>query len=74
MRLIIFLLFFITGCSDRSFCKNKPVPELRSKLFQECLKLIPKGPTHTKYNDWSEVVDSCGDQAYYQSLRGCENE
>ena len=31
-------------------------PELRRTIFKECLELIPKGPTHTKYNDWDEVV------------------
>ena len=69
---ILVLLFIVSGCSKLVPCFKEPVPGLRTKLFQECLKLIPKGPTHTKYNDWAEVVDSCGDQAYYQSLRGCE--
>ena len=46
---------------------------LRARLFQECLERVPQGPPNTVYNDWSEVVDSCADAAYYQSLRAKES-
>jgi len=37
----------------------------RGQMFQSCLKALPAGPQSTQYNDWSEVVDSCGRQAFY---------
>lgn len=42
---------------------------LRADLFQKCLGALPAGPVSTHYNDWSEVVDSCENSAYYQSRR-----
>ena len=59
-----FVLLLLAGCDVQS-----PDQCLRNQLFERCLSLIPKGPEHTKYNDWSEVVEMCGTQAYYQSLR-----
>ena len=51
--------------------KSSPKPDqcLREKLFFQCLEKIPEGPRSTHYNDWSEVVDKCGSQAYYLSLK-----
>lgn len=42
---------------------------LRVELFERCMKAIPPGPTTTEYNDWDEVVASCDNASYYQSLR-----
>jgi hypothetical protein len=42
--------------------------EIRERVFFECLARVPKGPDQTKYNDWAEVVEECGSQAYYISL------
>lgn len=47
--------------------------EIRRDIFMECLRVVPQGPAATKYNDWSEVVNECGDQAGYMSLRGCSD-
>ena len=41
----------------------------RAAAFERCLTLAPAGPQVTKYNDWSEVIDSCDDAARYQSWR-----
>ncbi len=64
--LLILSIILLAGCEVKRQRANQ---ELRSKLFFECLEKIPKGPERTKYNDWAEVVDECGDQAYYMSLR-----
>lgn len=71
--MLLCISVILAGCSEDSefFCPYKPDQELRAKLFQECLKLIPKGPQVVKYNDWDEVVSECGSQAYYQSMRDC---
>lgn len=42
---------------------DTPDMKLRSDLFFKCLKMAPAGPVATKYNDWSEVVEQCGDEA-----------
>ena len=45
---------------------------LRAKLSQRCMESLPAGPQSTHYNDWSEVVDSCTQNAWYQA-NGCKN-
>lgn len=47
--------------------------DVRREVFFECLKTVPAGPEHTKYNDWSEVVSTCGNQAEYIAARGYLN-
>lgn len=51
--------------------KSAPVPDqcMRREIFEACLARVPKGPDSVQYNDWSEVVEECGSQAYYQALR-----
>ena len=41
----------------------------REELFQSCMKSLPAGPIATHYNDWNEVVEACGNQAYYGAQR-----
>lgn len=57
-------------------CQRDPIPQpsgpdqqLRREIFMECLSKAPAGPQITKYNDWAEVIEECGDAAYYQSLQ-----
>lgn len=57
-------LLILTGCQEGEWRVNQ---ELRAKLFQQCLQLVPKGPDNTKYNDWAEVIGECEDAAYFQS-------
>lgn len=45
---------------------------LRAKLTQQCMATLPAGPQSTHYNDWSEVVDSCAQNAWYQA-NGCKS-
>lgn len=56
-------LLLLAGCDQRG-----PNQKLRREIFMHCLEKAPAGPQVTKYNDWSEVVDSCASAAYYQSL------
>lgn len=44
--------------------------DVRREAFFECLTVVPAGPQSTRYNDWSEVVEQCGEQARYLSARG----
>ena len=74
-RLLLALAVLLVGCDSQR------VPEairtdpmivnqcLRADLFRQCMAALPAGPASTKYNDWDEVVDSCGQQAYYQAFR-----
>ena len=42
---------------------------MRVVRFDACMKALPAGPQSAKYNDWAEVVEECGSQARYMSLR-----
>lgn len=66
--LLLGMLLVLSGCAPQF----ESDPELRQRLFFECLGKIPKGPEHTKYNDWDEVVEVCGREAYYLSFRRVE--
>ena len=52
-------------------CDDMQVPNqcIRREVFKECMAALPKGPEVTRYNDWNEVVESCGDQARNMSYR-----
>ena len=64
-RVLLALSFIaMTGCKTCWMESNKSE---RQRIFKECMASLPLGPQTTHYNDWSEVVDSCEDVAYYQS-------
>ena len=43
---------------------------LRQELFQQCMKVVPKGPhTVAISNDRDEVVAECGNQSRYMAYR-----
>lgn len=62
----IVLSVFLVGCAPVT---NGVDQCMRSELFIQCLKSIPKGPDSTKYNDWDEVIKECQNASYYHSLR-----
>ena len=64
IALLAIALFSMAGC-------DQPEPDrvLQREIFFECLKNVPKGPDHVKYNDWDDVVDSCRVAAYNMSLK-----
>lgn len=64
--LAIAVAIMLSGCDSPE--RWEPDQAVRQRLFQACLESVPEGPARTVYNDWSEVVNECGDQAYYQSL------
>lgn len=66
---IAVIIIALTGCSQ-----PEPDQDLRAKLFLSCMNSLPAGPTATMYNDWDEVVEECGRQAYFMSLRRKENQ
>lgn len=62
-------LFVLTGCgADRA---NQPDQCLRQEIFKQCMASLPKGPQSITAagNDWDEVVKSCDNAAYSQSIR-----
>lgn len=67
----LWILLFLAGCDGKPIITPDPMPDqcMRREIFQECMKNLPVGPQATKYNDWDDVVDSCGSQAYYLSKR-----
>lgn len=64
----VILSVALAGCDQP--VTQRPDNQLRREIFMECLQKAPAGPQVVKYNDWSEVVDSCARAAYYQSLPG----
>lgn len=58
----------MTGCSP-SDTKPTPVDQnKRSHIFIECLKAVNVGRDNTKYQGYSDIVDSCDSAAYRQSV------
>ena len=47
--------------------------DLQVDIFQQCLKLIPKGPDVVEYNDWAEVIKECSYAAREQAYRCVAN-
>jgi len=71
MLTILVFMFIFLGCKT---CWMESNQMERQRLFKECMASLPLGPQTTHYNDWSEVVDSCEDVAYYQSQeKKCSN-
>lgn len=67
-RLIALCAFLLVGCDSPVVDKWEPDQKVRQQIFKDCLATVPEGPRRTVSNDWAEVVDECGEQAYYQSL------
>lgn len=65
--LLIPVLVALVGCSMEP--KNDVDQCKREELFKQCMTILPAGPDATVYNDWSEVVSECRDQAYFGSIR-----
>lgn len=68
-KIVVLALLALAGCArgPAEDAKETKRGLLRHEYFVECMKLLPAGPVQTQYNDWDEVVDSCSNQAYYQS-------
>lgn len=65
--MMFILLVLATGCLNTgpsTYPQYETDQKLRQKLFFKCLKLIPKGPEKTRYNDWDEVVSQCATVAF----------
>lgn len=56
----------LAGCTP----PTPPTPDrgLQRQIFVQCLEKAPAGPISTKYNDWSEVIDSCSNVSYYMAM------
>jgi hypothetical protein len=68
--LLIAALVLIAGCGEIAQPSVATDQCLRREVFFACMQALPKGPERiAASNDWDEVVDSCGSQAYYQSRR-----
>ena len=63
---VFFLVLAVsaTGCAG-SWEPNRAKQE---RIFKECLAAVPPGPTHTQFNDWSEVIEACQDASRDISL------
>lgn len=62
----------LQACHAPNESKNATVLDqcLRVVLAQQCLQLLPKGPTSTgTSSDWDEVVGQCDSIAQYQAMR-----
>ncbi len=68
---IIAAVLCLAGCGE--YASPEPDQCLRAELFKSCMASLPAGPVATMYNDWDEVVSTCGNVAYYQSLRRKES-
>lgn len=68
--LLIIAVLTLSGCSVEHSESRTVIDQcLRSQLFDRCVKTIPSGPLATRYNDWDEVIEVCGNQARSQSVR-----
>lgn len=63
------VLALLSGC-DPPKSTGYYDQDVRREVFFQCLQTVPAGPQATKYNDWSEVIDECGDQAMSLAARG----
>ena len=70
-RLLLIFGLLLVGCDQPDYW---PDQAMRRRMFAECLARIPKGPEVTRYNDWDEVVQECGHQAYYLSMYDVKHE
>lgn len=77
MYKILFLTILLVGCGggENSAISSSPILDvcLQKVYFDDCMKLLPAGPTSTKYNDWSEVIAECTDSAKSLSYRQKKN-
>lgn len=64
---ILIALLTVAGCTPVSDDVIQERKTLRIELFEKCMQLLPDDPQTTKYNDWAEVIEECGTQAYYMS-------
>lgn len=64
--LALIAVLLMAGCDVPKL--QGPNQDIRERIFFQCLAAIPKGPEQTKCNDWQEVVEECGQQAYYMSF------
>jgi len=64
---ILIALLTVSGCTPVSDDVIQARKDLKIELFEKCMRLLPDGPQTTKYNDWAEVVEECGRQAYNMS-------
>lgn len=68
---LLFPLAVLIACDAKSLASPKfdvVDKKIRQELFFRCLKSLPAGPASTKYNDWDEVIEECGDQAYRMTV------
>ncbi len=56
----------IAGCSEYQYTADQC---MRQELFKTCMSALPEGPKSTHYNDWDEVVSTCDQVSYRQSIR-----
>lgn len=78
MYKILLLSFLLVGCMgeiENAETSTTPIVDacLQKVYFDDCMKALPAGPTSTKYNDWSEVIDECTDSAKSLSYRQTKN-
>jgi hypothetical protein len=67
---VVFAAFVLAGCECENENITTPDQCARREIFKECLAGVPKGPSSTGLSsDWDEVVNVCGQQAYYLALR-----
>lgn len=70
LHYLILYALLVCGCGAGQPLETSTVDQcLRSKLFKECLSLVPTGPETVVSNDWAEVVGECASAATYQSYR-----
>jgi len=69
MRVILLCALVVSLSACNKWATNQ---ELRQVIFINCMESLPAGPKETVYNDWDEVVEACGEQAYRQA-RYCKN-
>ena len=69
---ILAIALALSGCTPVKPKDDTQIDQcIRNELFQQCMSVIPTGPTHlteTK-NQWSDVIEACENQATHASYR-----
>lgn len=67
MLSVLLCVSFLSGCDNAPDLKRIEHGKLKLELFRECMTLASANARKGD-DDVSDIVDSCGDQAYYTAM------
>lgn len=67
ITMLLALAVVLAGC-DANLAPELDQEKFR-ETFQECMRVLPAGPSSAHYNDWSDVIVECRVYAYNASAK-----